>query len=160
MKKLICFLLVVLTVFACVACHQTKYEEVRMGSSKVILFMPEGFQNVKENFEEDQVAHYFKDDDSVSIDVYQWLKVSNFPVEEEARSYANKYEATLYKVTIGEVQVMKFTSRPTKGSIKYTVENYFVDDGAHIVMICFWTRNTEAHQKFVQDVITSISIDA
>jgi len=160
MKKLICILLIVLTVFACVACNNTTYAEVRVGSSKVILLIPEDYQNVKENFGEDQVAHYFLNDESVSIDAYQWLKVANFPVEKEASSYAQEYGAELYQVTVGELKLMRFTSHQTKGSIKYTVENYFVDDGAHIVMLCFWTRNTDDHKKFVEETIKSISIEA
>ena len=54
---------------ALAACGNTAPEKNRMGTSKIYIVLPEGFVETEDEFDEDQVVYYHKDDESIDFDV-------------------------------------------------------------------------------------------
>lgn len=159
MKKIISLLLLTLIIIACVACQPAQYE-IQLGTSKLYLTIPSEYVKTETTFGQNQVAYYFKDDNSVSFDVYQWKKDSNYTVEQEAEYLATQFDVNLYKVTMDGMTFMKFTTNQTRNGNQRTVVNYLLDDGVYFIELCFWTNNEKTQLDFVNEVLTTIASKA
>ena len=86
MKKTLTVFLVILMIVTLAACGNSSKENVKtqLGTSKLSVVLPEGFAATEDDFAEDQVAYYYKDDESIDFDVYQWAKEDAYTLEEEA----------------------------------------------------------------------------
>ena len=158
MKKILSVLLALAMIAALAACGNTAPEKTQMGTSKVYVVLPEGFVETEDEFDEDQVAYYHKDDQSIDFDVYQWAKGDEYVLESEAAYFAAEYGATAEAVTVNGVSGMKYISTEAYGEYEYTVINYMFDDGENIVELCFWTINTEEELAAVDAIINTVTI--
>lgn len=158
MKKILSVLLALAMIAALAACGNTAPEKTRMGTSKVYVVLPDGFVETEDAFDEDQVAYYYKDDESIDFDVYQWAKGDEYVLEEEAAYFAAEYGTTAAEITVNGVSGMKYISAEEYDGTEYTVINYMFDDGENIVELCFWTINTEEELDAVEEIINTITI--
>lgn len=158
MKKILSLLLVLAMFAALAACGNTAPEKTQMGTSKVYVVLPEGFVETEDEFDEDQVAYYHKDNESIDFDVYQWAKGDKYIIEEEAAYFAAEYGTTASAVTVNGVSGMKYISTEEYDGAEYTVINYMFDDGENIVELCFWTINTEEELAAVDAIINTVTI--
>ena len=94
MKKIVAIVLALLTVAALTACggnNDKENTETQLGTSAMSVVLPEGYAETEDDLDEDQVAYFFKDAESVDFDVYQWAKGNGYVLEEEAAYYAEWY---------------------------------------------------------------------
>ena len=63
MKKALAFILLIVLCFSMAACSGDKYTQI--GTSEFSIILPEGYAETKDDFEEDQIAYYFKDSESI-----------------------------------------------------------------------------------------------
>ena len=160
MKKSAVFLLAILMTVVLAACGNDKAsEKTQLGTSKLSITLPEGFVETEDDFDEDQVAYYYKDENSIDFDVYQWAKENEYVLEEEAAYFAAEYGTSASEANINGVPGMKYVSIEKYDNCEYTVINYMFDDGENIVELCFWTINTEEELAAVDEIINTISID-
>lgn len=161
MKRVILMALTLLAVAALTACGSANDKanaKTQLGTSAISIVLPEGYAEVGDNFDEDQVAYYYKDDKSIDFDVYQWAKENKYILEEEAAYFAAEYGTTASEVTVNGVSGMKYISVEEYDGYEYTVINYMFDDGENIVELCFWTINTEEEIAAVDEIMNTISI--
>lgn len=130
----------------------------QLGSSSLYLELPEGYKMTDDDFDEDQVAYYYKDDESVDFDVYQWDKNKEYTLESEAEYFAELFDTEAKALTINDIQCMKYISLEEYDGYTYSVINYMFDDGTYIVEVCFWTINTTEELNFVNNVINTITL--
>ena len=145
MKKiviLISVLVLVLTVFAC----GNDKKPTQLGTSDFSIVLPEGYALTEDDFDEDQVGYYYKDDDSIDFDVYQWEKGDEYTLESEATAFAGFYGVEPEPVTIKGISGMKYVSEEQYDGAVYTVVNYMFEDEVYIVELCFWTVGTEEYR--------------
>ena len=162
MKKMFAAILALLTVVALTACgsgNDKASEKTQLGTSAIYIVLPEGYAEAGDNFDEDQVAYFYKDDESVDFDVYQWAKGNEYILEEEAAYFSAEYGTTASEVTVNGISGMKYISVEEYDGCEYTVVNYMFDDGENIVELCFWTINTEEELAAVDDIIKTIAMD-
>ena len=161
MKKTITVFLVILMMVTLAACGNSSKGNVKtqLGTSKLSVALPEGFVATEDDFGEDQVAYYYKDDQSIDFEVYQWAKGDEYVLEEEAAYFAAEYGTTASEVSVNGLPGMKYISAEEYEGAEYTVINYMFDDGEYIVELCFWTINTEDELAVVDDIINTITID-
>ena len=150
----ITFLLVVFMLLA--GCVNQKPEYTQLGTSKFSIELPDGYKNTEDDYDEDQIAYYHKDDKSIDFDVYQWAKEDMYALEEEAEYFAAEYGTTATEVVINGIAGMKYVSQEAYDGDAYTVINYMFDDGENIVELCFWTINTKEELDAVDGIINSI----
>ena len=67
MKKILALILLVVLCFSMVACNSDKYTKI--GTSDFSIILPEGYVATEDELAEDQIAYYFKDDQSIDFDV-------------------------------------------------------------------------------------------
>ena len=77
MKKIAILTLALVFVLALVACGNTK--PTQLGTSDFSIVLPNGYASTEDDFDEDQVAYFYKDDNSIDFDVYQWERVTSTP---------------------------------------------------------------------------------
>ena len=162
MKKMFAAILALLTVAALTACgsgNDKANAKTQLGTSAISIVLPEGYAEAGDNFDEDQVAYFYKDDESVDFDVYQWAKGNEYILEEEAAYFSAEYGTTASEATVNGVPGMKYISVEEYDGYEYTVINYMFDDGENIVELCFWTINTEEELAVVDEIIKTIAID-
>ena len=161
MKKTLTVFLVILMIVTLAACGNSSKENVKtqLGTSGLSIVLPEGFVETEDAFDEDQVAYFYKDDESIDFDVYQWEKGREYVLEEEAAYFSAQYGTTASEVTVNGVPGMKYISVEEYDGYEYTVVNYMFDDGESIVELCFWTINTEEELAAVDDIINTISVE-
>lgn len=152
-------LLMIVLLAACGSGNDKAMEKTQLGTSGFSIVLPEGFAEAEDEFDEDQVARYYKDDQSIDFDVYQWAKGSEYVLEEEAAYYAAEYGTTASEVTVNDIPGMKYISVEEYDGYEYTVVNYMFDDGESIVELCFWTINTEEELAAVDEIINTISVE-
>ena len=68
MKKIAILTLVLMLIFALSACGNTK--PTQLGTSDFSIVLPEGYALTEDDLDEDQVAYFYKDDNSIDFDVY------------------------------------------------------------------------------------------
>ena len=154
MKKIVALTLALVFVLALVACGNAN--ATQLGISDFSIVLPEGYVLTTDDLLEDQVAYYHKDDNSVDFDVYQWIKGDLYTLEGEARTYAEEYGTTAEPVTVNGINGWKYVSIEDFEGVDYTVVNYMFEDDTYIVEICFWTDNSEAEYKAVDEIINTI----
>ena len=154
MKKLVTFALALVLIMALVACGNTK--PTQLGTSDFSIVLPEGYASAEDDFDEDQVAYFYKDDNSIDFDVYQWEKGDEYTLESEANYFAAEYGTTAESVTVNGIKCMKYVSAEEFDGNTYTVVNYMFEDGTNIVQICFWTVDSDAEYKAVDEILKTL----
>ena len=153
MKKFAILTFVFVFVLALVACGNTK---TQLGTSSLYITLPQGYALTQDDFDEDQVAYFYKDDNSIDFDVYQWEKGTDFTLESEANFFAAEFDTTAEAITINGLKGYKYVSLEDYEGETYHVVNYMFEDNTYIVEICFWTVNTDAELKSVNDIINTL----
>ena len=157
MKKLLAFILLVALCLGMAACGGAKDEKyTKIGTSDFSIILPEGYAETEDDLEEDQIAYYFKDDDSIDFDVYQWDKEGLYTLKEDAEYFASKYNAVAEEIEINGITGMKYVSEEAFEGNEYTVVNYMFEDEKSIIELSFWTIDTEAEYKAVDEIIGTI----
>ena len=154
MKKIAILTLVLVFVLALVACGNTK--PTQLGTSDFSIVLPNGYASTEDDFDEDQVAYFYKDDNSIDFDVYQWEKGNEYTLESEAKYFAAEYGTTAEAITINGISGWKYISTEDFEGNTYTVVNYMFEDDTYIVEISFWTINTEAEYTAVNEIINTL----
>ena len=154
MKKIALLALVLALVMSLAACANTK--PTQLGTSAFSIVLPAGYTSADDEMSEDQVAYFYKDDNSLDFDVYQWEKGDQYTLESEANYFAAEYGTTAEAVTINGIKAMKYVSMEEYEGITYTVINYMVEDDTYIVEISFWTNASEAEYEVVDNIINSL----
>ena len=154
MKKIAILTLALVFVLALVACGNTK--PTQLGTSDFSIVLPKGYASTDDDFDEDQVAYFYKDDNSIDFDVYQWEKGDEYTLESEANYFAAEYGTTAEAVTVNGNSGWKYISTEDFEGNTYTVVNYMFEDDTYIIEISFWTINTEAEYKAVNEIINTL----
>ena len=154
MKKIAILTLTLVFVLALVACGNTK--PTQLGTSDFSIVLPNGYASTEDDFDEDQVAYFYKDDNSIDFDVYQWAKGNEYTLESEAKYFAAEYGTTAEAITINGISGWKYISTEDFEGNTYTVVNYMFEDDTYIVEISFWTINTEAEYTAVNEIINTL----
>ena len=154
MKKIAILTLALVFVWALVACGNTK--PTQLGTSDFSIVLPNGYASTEDDFDEDQVAYFYKDDNSIDFDVYQWEKGNEYTLESEAKYFAAEYGTTAEVITINGISGWKYISTEDFEGNTYTVVNYMFEDDTYIVEISFWTINTEAEYTAVNEIINTL----
>lgn len=154
MKKLTILALALVLVLTLSACGANK--PTRLGTSDFSIVLPVGYASTEDDFDEDQVAYFYKDDNSVDFDVYQWEKGDEYTLESEANYFAAEYGATAEAVTVGGIAGYKYVSAEEFDGNTYTVVNYMFEDDTYIVEICFWTVDNDAEYKAVDEIMGTL----
>jgi hypothetical protein len=161
MKKLVyVFIMVfVMSVILSACGNIAKNKEVQptqLGTSAFSIVLPEGYTLTDDEFEEDQIAYYYKDDNSIDFDVYQWEKGDQYTLESEAKDFASYYGTVPEPVVINEINGMKYISEEEYEGNVYTVVNYMFEDDVNIVELCFWTIDNEEEYAAVDEIISTL----
>ena len=154
MKKIAILTLVLMLVLALAACGNTK--PTQLGTSDFSIVLPDGYASTEDDFDEDQVAYFYKDDNSIDFDVYQWAKGDEYTLESEANHFAAESGTTAEAVTVNGIKGYKYVSSEEYEGNTYTVVNYMFEDDANIVEICFWTVDSDAEYKAVDEIINTL----
>ena len=154
MKKIAILTLALVFVLALVACGNTK--PTQLGTSDFTIVLPNGYASAEDDFDEDQVAYFYKDDNSIDFDVYQWEKGDEYTLEDEANAFADLYGTVAESVTVNGINGMKYVSEEEFEGAVYTVVNYMFEDDTYIVELCFWTIDTDAEYKAVEEIISTL----
>ena len=154
MKKIAILTLVLMLVFALAACGNAK--PTQLGTSDFSIVLPDGYALAEDDMDEDQVAYFYKDDNSIDFDVYQWAKGEDYTLESEAKYFAAEYGTTATAVTINGINAWKYISAEDFEGNTYTVVNYMVEDDTYIVELSFWTIDTEAEYTAVDEIINTL----
>ena len=154
MKKTLALILFIIVCFSMVSCGNSKYTPI--GTSGFSIILPDGYAEAEDDFDEDQIAYYFKDDDSIDFDVYQWDKEGKYTLKEEAEYLASEYNSTSEEIEINGIMGMKYISKEKFDNKEYTVLNYMFEDEKSIIELSFWTIDTEEEYKAVDEIIGTI----
>jgi hypothetical protein len=155
MKKIAVLTLVLALVLALAACGNNA-KPTQLGTSDFSIVLPEGYALTEDDFDEDQVAYFYKDDKSIDFDVYQWEKGDEYTLESEANAFAAVYDTVAESVTVNGISGWKYVSVEDFEGETYTVVNYMVEDDTYIVEICFWTVDTDAEYTAVDEIINTL----
>lgn len=154
MKKKSFLTLVLSFLLTLSACGNSK--PTQLGTSDFSIVLPAGYASVEDDFDEDQVAYYYKDDNSVDFDVYQWEKGTDYTLESEAKHYAEEYGTTAEYVTINSIDSWKYVSQEEYEGAVYTVLNYMFEDDTYILEICFWTDGSSEEKADVDAILNTL----
>lgn len=154
MKKKYFIFLLMLFCLIMTGCSNKNYTKI--GTSDFSIIIPEGYVQTDDEFDEDQIAYYHKDDQSIDFDVYQWDKESKYTLEEEAEYFASQYDTTPEKIEINGIVGMKYISKEIYGEYEYTVVNYMFEDEDSIIELSFWTVGSEKEYAAVKEIIETI----
>ena len=157
MKKLVTSMLVLALAltFVLAACTGAA-KPTQLGTSDFSIVLPDGYAAVEDETDEDQVAYYYKDDNSIDFDVYQWAKGDQYTLEGEANAFATVYGTTAQAVTVNGIKGYKYVSSEEYEGKTYTVVNYMFEDDTDIVEICFWTVGNDAEYAAVDEIINTL----
>jgi hypothetical protein len=154
MKKNYFIFLLVLFCLITTGCSEKTYTKI--GTSDFSIIIPEGYVQTDDEFDEDQIAYYHKDDQSIDFDVYQWDKESKYTLEEEAEYFASQYGTKPEKIEINGIVGMKYISKEMYEEYEYTVVNYMFEDEDSIIELSFWTIGSEEEYAAVSEIIETI----
>lgn len=155
MKKIALFALALALVLGLAACGSNA-KPTQLGTSDFSIVLPTGYAAAKDDLDEDQVAYFYKDDNSIDFDVYQWAKGDEYTLESEANHFATEYGTTAEAVTVNGIKGYKYVSSEEYEGNTYTVVNYMFEDDTYIVEICFWTVDSDAEYKAVDEIINTL----
>lgn len=155
MRKFTALALVFLFSLLLCACA-TGSQPTQLGTSDFSITLPEGYALTEDDMDEDQVAYYFKDDQSIDFDVYQWAKGDEYTLESEANAYAGEYGTTAEAVTVNGIGGMKYVSMEDYEGTQYTVLNYMFEDEVYIVELCFWTDGSTQEYADVDAILNTL----
>ena len=155
MKKIVVLTLALILVLALAACGNNA-KITQLGTSDFSIVLPEGYALTEDDFDEDQVAYFYKDDNSIDFDVYQWEKGDEYTLESEASYFAAEYGTTAEAVTVNGINCMKYISEEEFEGDTYTVVNYMFEDETNIVELCFWTIDNDAEYAAVDEIINTL----
>ena len=155
MKKITILTLVLALVLALAACGNNA-KPTQLGTSDFSIVLPSGYALTEDDFDEDQVAYFYKDDNSIDFDVYQWEKGDEFTLESEANYFAAEYDTTAEAVEVNGISGMKYVSAEEYEGNTYTVVNYMFEDDSYIVELCFWTVDTDEEYAAVDEIINTL----
>ena len=163
MKKITNLMLILTLALTLVACGNAggnkEVQPIQVGTSAFSIVLPEGYALAEDEFDEDQVAYFYKDDNSMDFDVYQWEKGEQYTLEGEANYFAAEYDTVAEAVTVNEINGMKYVSEEEYEGEVYTVVNYMFEDDVNIVEFCFWTIDTEEEYAVVDEIINTIKMN-
>ena len=154
MKKIALLTLVLALATTLFACGSTK--PTQLGTSAFSIVLPDGYAVAEDDMDEDQIAYFYKDDNSIDFDVYQWEKGDQDTLESEANAFASLYGTVAEAVEINGIKGMKYVSEEEHEGATYTVVNYMFEDDVYIVELCFWTIDTEAEYADVDAIIGTL----
>ena len=155
MKKITILTLVLVFVLALSACANAA-KPTQLGTSDFSIVLPTGYAAAKDDMDEDQVAYFYKDDNSIDFDVYQWEKGDEYTLESEANYFAAEYGTTATAVSVNGIGGYKYVSTEDYEGNTYTVVNYMFEDDTYIVEISFWTVDNDAEYKAVDEIINTL----
>ncbi len=155
MKKTAILMLVLVFALALSACGSNA-NPTQIGTSDFSIILPEGYASAEDDLDEDQVAYYYKDDNSIDFDVYQWEKGYQYTLESEANAFAAFYDTVAEAVTVNGINGMKYVSQEDYEGKSYTVVNYMFEDDFYIVELCFWTIDTAEEYKAVNEILNTL----
>lgn len=153
MKKIAILTLALVLIFTLIACDT---KPTQLGTSDFSIILPDGYKATEDDFDEDQVAYFYKDDSSIDFDVYQWEKGNQYTLESEAKYFAGEYNTTASAVTVNGINGWKYISTEAFDGKTYTVINYMFEDDTYIVEICFWTVGNDAENADVEEIINTL----
>lgn len=146
---LVCFF--ICTVFGCA----TEKTEI-LGETSFSIILPAGYKLTKDvEAEEDQIAYYYKDDDSIDFDVYAWEK-ENYVLKDEAEYYASEYNSTANEISLNGINGYVYISKEVYDEVEWTVYNYLFEDNKYIIEISFWTDNSEKELADVTAILSTL----
>ena len=154
MKKMTILTFLLVFVLALASCGNAK--PTQLGTSDFTIVLPRGYASVEDDFDEDQVGYFYKDDNSIDFDVYQWEKGDEYTLEAEANYFASEYGATAEAVVVNQINGWKYVSLEAFEGNTYTVVNYMFEDDTYIVELSFWTIGTEAEYEAVDEIIKTL----
>ena len=154
MKRIAILALVMVMVLSFVACGSTK--PTQLGTSDFSIVLPKGYAAAEDDLAEDQIAYFYKDDNSIDFDVYQWEKGDQYTLESEAKAYAEVYGTSAEAVAVNGIDGWKYISVEDFEGKTYTVVNYMFEDDTYIVELAFWTIDTEAEYAAVDEIINTL----
>ena len=155
MKKFAILMLVLVFALVLSACTNNA-TPTELGTSDFSIVLPEGYALTEDDMDEDQVAYYYKDDNSIDFDVYQWEKGDEYTLESEANAFAGIYGTVAEPVTVNGINGMKYVSQEEHEGKSYTVVNYMFEDDVYIVELCFWTVDTAEEYAAVNEVLNTL----
>ena len=155
MKKIASLMLLLALTLALFSCGAGK--PAQLGTSDFSITIPAGYALTDDNLDEDQVAYFYKDENSIDFDVYQWEKGDDYTLESEANAYAELYGTVAEPVKINGINGMKYVSAEEFDGESYTVVNYMFEDDVYIVEICFWTIDTAEEYAAVDAIINTLT---
>lgn len=147
---------IVIIILGAVFYNNLNFNLTQLGTSKFYIKLPTGYDKKTDDFSEDQIAYFYKDDESVDFDVYQWSKEGKYTLDEEANYFASEYDTTATKIFVNNIDGFKYISKETYDNYVYTVINYMFDDGDDIVEISFWTINNKEELETVDKIINTL----
>lgn len=156
MRRFLTFMLALVMLLSLVACGAGKKNEIMLGTSDFSIILPAGYEKTDDDLDEDQIAYYYKDDDSIDFDVYQWDKGNQYTLESEAEYYAAQYGTKAEPVVVNGINGMKYLSVEEYDGFSYTVVNYMFEDEDSIVELCFWTIDTDEEYAAVDEIIQTL----
>ena len=155
MKKIASLMLLLALTIALFSCDVGK--PTKLGNSDFSITLPSGYAIAEDELDEDQIAYFYKDDESIDFDVYQWEKGDDYTLESEANVYAELYGTVAEPVKINGINGMKYVSVEEFDGESYTVVNYMFEDDVYIVEICFWTIDTAEEYADVDAIINTLT---
>lgn len=161
MKKFLLLALALAMVLTLAACGSSKIDPqgTRLGNSAFSIVLPAGYEMAEDDFDEDQIAYCYKDDESIDFDIYLWAKEGIYTLEDEAAYFAAEYGTVAEPVEINGIGGMKYVSLEDHDGYTYTVVNYMFEDEENIVELCFWTIDTAEEYAAVDEIINTLKMD-
>lgn len=156
MKKLATLTIALVMLLSITACAGSEKNEIKLGTSDFSIVLPEGYEKTDDDYDEDQIAYYYKDDESIDFDVYQWAKEDTYTLKSEAEYFAAQYGTVSESVVINGINGMKYVSEEEYDGYTYTVVNYMFEDEESIVELCFWTIDTDEEYAAVDVIINTL----
>jgi hypothetical protein len=128
----------------------------KLGETSFSIILPKGYCLTEdESLEEDQIAYYYKDDNSIDFDVYAWSK-ENYVLKDEAEFFATEYNSTATEVSVNGNDGYVYISKENYDDKLWTVYNYLFEDDKFILEIAFWTDGSEKEIADVNAILATL----
>lgn len=128
----------------------------KLGETSFSIVLPSGYNLTEdETVEEDQIAYYYKDDNSIDFDVYAWTK-ENYELKEETAYFAAEYNSTATEVSVNGNNGYVYISKENYDDKLWTVYNYLFEDDKNILELSFWTDGSEKEIADVNAILATL----